>query len=556
MSFSVPDFVIGDGRRFRISTSQVASRDSFFTCPMGLALRARQATQSVQPNDQSRWRRQWDDATGLHFALRDCFHSMAHGDSITDALGRESNLPHAQRRFLHHALGLLQELLPAASEAAGVQYEVADENLGTETQVDDLQGEVTLFARHFRTRDGAVHEAARMRLKRLRPPTEADLDWTAVAALTLGYTPGVDKNARLRISEFSLEDGELRCVFDGSRTDAAARYAERGRPVRAALDGTVFRPGSGCSDCGFLNVCPAVPQRRGVLGIPGRAVATRSLTAADLSAYDRCPTAFAAQRRDHLPDGYTDTADADVGRAARDRGLAVHSWLRSAHSRTPPQACTEADLPSPDDPAATEAAEEVGLEPDAYRIAYPYLVQHVEHCTLGYDGLGGWTTERRVVVYDPDADIVVVSTPDLTGEVAGTGDPIWRETKTARMIPPDAEAAMYLYPGFALNVALLAAQVPTRFSTAHAELEVLTPDDGELFTVSLDDGVSVAFAQRLVADIARRYATDLTFDRKPSGACFNCPTHRWCDPPANALAGAGPAPEVDDAEFADFDAPF
>lgn len=557
MSFGVPDFAIGDGRRFRVSASQVASRDSFFTCPIGLALRARQAAQSLQPNDQSRWRRQWDDATGLHFALRDCYHSVARGgDSITDALARESNLTHAQRRFLHHALGLLQDLADVASEAAGVQYEVGDEEFRTETHVGDLEGEVTLFARHLRTRDGAVHEAVRMRLKQLRPSREGDLDWTAVAALTLGYSPGVEPNARLRISEFSLADGELRCVFDGSRTDAAARHAERGRPVRAAIDGTVFRPGSSCSDCGFLNVCPAVPQRRGVLGIPGRAVATRSLTAADLSAYDRCPTAFAAQRRDHLPDGYAETADADAGRAARDRGLAVHSWLRAAHSRTPPQACTHDDLPSPDDSAVTGVAAEAGLDPDFYRIAYPYLVQHIEHCTLGFDGLGGWTTERRVVVYDADADLVVISTPDLTGEIAGTGDPIWRETKTARMIPPDIEAAMYLYPGFALNVALLAADAPARLNTGHAELEILTPVDSTVFAVSLDEGATVAFAQRLVADIARKYAADLTFDRKPSGACFNCPSHRWCDPPTHAFAGAGPAPEVDDAEFADFDVPF
>jgi hypothetical protein len=76
------------------------------------------------------------------------------------------------------------------------------------------------------------------------------------------------------------------------------------------------------ADCGFLNVCPAVAQRRGALGISGRAVATRALTATDLQAYDRCPTAFAVQRRDHLPDGYPEHADIDgLARIRRVVGL-------------------------------------------------------------------------------------------------------------------------------------------------------------------------------------------------------------------------------------------
>src|SRR5438046_2466547 len=99
---------------------------------------------------------------------------------------------------------------------------MVDEDLRTDSHLGDRRGEVTVFARHFRTSDGSVHEAVRIRLKRLRPSNEADLDWNAVATLTLAYTYGVDPNARIRISEFSLEDGELRCVFDGSRGDASA----------------------------------------------------------------------------------------------------------------------------------------------------------------------------------------------------------------------------------------------------------------------------------------------------------------------------------------------
>lgn len=371
MSFTVPGFAIGNGSRFRISASMVAGRDSIFTCPMGLSLRARQAAQSIQPNDQTQWRRQWDDATKLHFALRDTYIRVARGDSIADAIAGEQSLTHAQRRFVDHALGLLSTLVDEASEAAHVRYEVVDDEFRCDTPLDGMGGEVTLFARHLRVSDGSVHEAVRMRLKRLRPATEEDRDWYAVAALTLAYSDGVEKSARLRISEFSLDDGELRCVFDGSRSDAGALYAERGRPVRAALDGTVFRPGSGCADCGFLNVCPAVPQRRGLLGIPGLAVATRALTATDLQAYDRCPTAFAVQRRDHLPDGYPENADIDGSLLARDRGMAVHAWLSWAHSRLPAIGCTEADLPAPGTPDADAVISDAGLTADGYGLAYP-----------------------------------------------------------------------------------------------------------------------------------------------------------------------------------------
>src|SRR3954468_3134791 len=104
------------------------------------------------------------------------------------------------------------------------------------------------------------------------------------------------------------------------------------------------------------------------------------------------------------------------------------------------------------------------------------------------DGLENWATEPRGRFYDEDADLVVVSTPDLTCHVIGTLEPIWRETKTAANVPPDVDDALWMYPAFALNVAMLAADVPARFPGAHAELEVLTPADARVFYVSSSDG--------------------------------------------------------------------
>lgn len=556
MTFTPPDFAVGPGMLFKISASDVANRSSGFTCPMGLSLKARAKTGSLRPNSTDRWRPVWDNASTLTFALRTGLARVVRGDAVADIIDGEAHLTHAQRRFLRHALDLLQHLLPDAAEAAGVAYELDEVDFSTATSTDNpLRGTVTVWAHHLRSPDNRVHEAVRIRLKQLRPPREFDLDWTATAALVMAYDSSVPPDARLRISEFSLHDGELRCVFDGSRAEAARLYQQREQPLWPALDGTVFRPGSQCSGCAFLQVCPAVPQRRGVLGIPGRSVATRHLTAADLSAYDRCPTAFLAQRRDHLPDGYANDADGDLSAEARGRGLAVHAWLDWAHSRTPPRGCTAEDLPTPDSTGADDVAAASGLDPDSYRVAYPYLVQHLPHCPMSLDGLYDWASERRVVVYDADADIVVISTPDLTCRTGDTNDPIWRETKTSATIPPDVHAAMHKYPAFALNVALLQAEVPTRAASVHAELEVLTPHSAEVFYVSATDGATVAYAQQLLAGIARRFAADLSFDRKPSGVCPGCSSHRWCDPPATG-ASQLPTPEIDDAEFADFEDPF
>ena len=456
--FDIPDFAVGQGRTFRISASAIASRNSFFACPASTALQSRLAAGSLQPNDASRWRKGWDDASKLHFAIRDGFYRLADGEAIADIVARETALTHAQRRFVRHALEQLKELIPLASDDSATSLHAAPE-LQAPANLGDLTGDVTLFARHLASADGRTHEVVRMRLKELKPITDEDQDWTAVAALVVLQAEPGQTPQRIRVSDFSLATGDYRVTFDGTPDEARARYASRGQLLPQALSGHDYNPGANCASCGFLNVCPAVPQRRGVLGIPGRAVATRSLSSADLAAYDRCPTAFLAQRRDHLPSAPRED-DTDADDTARVRGIAAHALLRWLHTREHHAACTASDLPDPDTdgPAAFSIADAAGIDMDDYRAAHPYLRHHPDTCPLGYAGLGGWLPEDRAVVFDPDADMVVISTPDLTWTVAATEEPVWRETKTANNMPPDLEAALNRYPGFALNVALLAAE--------------------------------------------------------------------------------------------------
>jgi hypothetical protein len=553
--FEPPPWTLGTGQTFKTSASAVAGRHHRFSCPAKVSLGARYAMASLQPNDATRWRRQWDDASTMHFAIRDAHVLLSDGASIKDAATATSRkLSAAQRRFLVHALGNLADLAATATDDAGTAL-----SLEANVEYSGSWGEITVFGAHLLSADGTVRELVRLRLKDVRSADEPEVaEFVAVAGWVLakGVHPrhASVEATRIRISEFSLDTGRYLLHFDGTPKQARENYLSRGGLVAQALEDQTLRPGSGCADCNFLNVCPAVPNVRGALGLPGRAVATRALTATDLGTYDRCPTAFHVLRRDHLPPAPPEEADA-YGSEARDRGLAVHTWLSWAHDRDPRRACAPDDLPDPilERESAISAASRSGLTMAAYTIAWPYLRHHVDLCLLGFEGLSGWVTEPVHVVYDTDADIVVVSSPDLTGRMEENAA-LWRETKTSTVLPADVESALHRYPAFALDVTLLAAGVDDNATAAgSAELEVLTPTGGEVFYVPLADGTLVSEAQRIVARIGHAFSQDKVFGPRPSGACHSCDAYGWCLPKD---VPDGPAPTIDDAEFADLADPF
>jgi hypothetical protein len=553
--FQAPTWTLGTGLTFKTSASAVAGRHHRFSCPAKVSLGARYAVSSLQPNDATRWRRQWDDASSMHFAIRDAHALLADGIAVNDAAAATSRkLTAAQRRFLVHALHQLSDLADTASDDAGVSL-----TLEANVEYSGSWGEITVFGAHLLSADGTVREMVRLRLKDVRSGTDPEVaEFVAVAGWVLakGVHPRhvAVEPARIRISEYSLDNGRYLVQFDGTPKQARENYLDRGGVVQLALEDQTLRPGSGCADCNFLNVCPAVPNLRGALGLPGRSVATRALTATDLGTYDRCPTAFHVLRRDHLPPAPPEEADA-YGHEARDRGLAVHTWLSWAHDRDPHLACTPADLADPitEREAAIAAATASGLTMAAYSIAWPYLRNHIPLCLMGFEGLDGWVTEPVHVVYDTDADIVVVSSPDLTGRMDTTAS-LWRETKTSTVLPADVESALHRYPGFALDVALLAAGVDDNATGAgSAELEVLTPTAGEVFYVPLSDGTLVSEAQKIVARIGHAFSQDKVFGPRPSAACHSCDAYGWCLPKD---VPDGPAPTIDDAEFAELPDPF
>ncbi len=561
-TFIPPTWAMGNGDNFVLTASGVAGRNGPWACPGNIALEARRKGGTLQPKDNSRWQPTWDKSEQLFFALRDGLDALQRGDAVPDAAAINTNLTVAQRRFVTHALQELEELDELVAEAVGLRLEYQQ---GSTDFYRRGWGQIKLTGPEYANDDDSVREAVRLAYKPFREPLPAHLlDFAAVAAMALASDR--PERTRIRVSEFSLADGDYRTLFDGTPAQAKDLYGSRTDPERGHLvaqalsgvgvEGHALAPGSACGSCWFLQVCPGPQRLPSALGID-KAVATRALSSTDLSLYDECPTKFHSQRRSHLPTRYAEGGETEDF-TPRNRGVATHEFLRWAHSREAHSNCTEADLPDPStqpDEVATLLAE-TGSDAAAYALARPYLLGHVQHCIVGFDGLTDVTVEPRHVIYDEYADVVLSVEPDVTLR-SGPTSHIWRETKTRGFAPPrDEFEALNAYPAFAVHVTLLAAGAGGNGrDDGAAELEVLTPnaEDSRLYVVPMSDGALVAHAQKLVASIAIRWAQDLTFAPKPSSACTRCPMHGWCDPPPVAAVAHR---EPDDREFLGVEDPF
>ncbi len=463
-TYIAPTWAMGSGDNFVLTASGVAGRNGPWVCPGNIALEARRKGGTLQPNDNWRWQPTWDKSEQLFFALRDGLDALQRGDAVHDAAAINTNLTAAQRRFVTHALQELQELDELVADAAGLPLEYQQ---GSTDFYRRGWGQIKLTGPEYANDDDSVREAVRLAYKPFREPLPEHLkDFAAVAAMTLASDR--PERTRIRVSEFSLADGDYRTLFDGTPAQAQDLYRSRTDPERGHLvaqalsgvgvDGHTLSPGSACGTCSFLQVCPGPQRLPSALGID-KAVATRALSSTDLSLYDECPTKFHSQRRSHLPTRYAEGGDSEDF-APRNRGVATHEFLRWAHSREPHRNCTAADLPNPStqpDEVATLLAE-TGSDAAAYALARPYLLGHVQHCIVGFDGLTDVTVEPRHVIYDEYADVVLSVEPDLTLR-SGPTSHIWRETKTRGFAPPrDEFEALKVYPAFAVHVTLLVLQ--------------------------------------------------------------------------------------------------
>ncbi len=415
--------------------------------------------------------------------------------------------------------------------------------------------DLTAWGLWYQSADGTTREVRRLRHQRARGDRDEDQAWAAVAAklavdgIRTDSTRRDPEPARVVVVEVGLGDGSVSVVADLSPEQARRFYQDVAMPrIKDLIAGVNPRPGRDCGQCRWLAYCPALTSVRGLLGQPGRGAYTRSVSASDLDRYAICPALHYGRDVIYLPPEAAHSS-------AQQRGSAVHRWLQAAHQRDGHSACTEADLPRPGEgePACPQV-----LTAEEYATAWPYLRQHVQHCPLQYDGLDYYQVEQSHYVYDPDADVVLAATPDLTFRAGAT--PVWREVKTTmRPLPADEEQALETYLAAAVNLVLLAEQVPNGGNGASGpvqgmvELEVLGPDDSRVYVLDATDEALVAKARRLLATAAYEWHTDTTFTPRPSHACTWCPVRRWCPSRDERSTMPTPAPRDVEASLGDDD---
>ncbi|MEU6354950.1 PD-(D/E)XK nuclease family protein [Streptomyces sp. NPDC047072] len=329
---------------------------------------------------------------------------------------------------------------------------------------------------------------------------------------------GSSEEPRLvRLVEIGCADASCRLLFEGTPEQAYACYDSG---VEARIDrmiaGGSYRPGKSCGRCDAVATCPEVPSRPGLLGISGSDVPRRSWSMTTGRTYCKCPA------RAHLEDLFLPRESAVEDSEAVVRGKAVHEWIENRHRRTPPQPC------EPDDtPGSAEAWQGEGwaLTGPQVRLGVQMIGDHALVCPLR-DGPDDAEVhpERPVVVYDPDADVVVIAKTDLLYRV---GDR-WtlRETKTVKT--PSKEDLLAEYPQLALAVLLADAEALPGGGSCAVELERLTGSGPVVTDLEAAAPDVIAHARGVLKKYVAPWHTDTRFPTKAGEACKDCPFTRWC----------------------------
>lgn len=399
--------------------------------------------------------------------------------------------------------------------------------------------EMTAWGLAYLSSDQSVRELWLLRVKPLADATDVTAQSIAAAAFLTATgrrtVPGDKPSAPhsvaseqdsepglVRIRVVSVGDGRERVLWQGSVAEARAVWAPH-RPVAAALTaGGAVRPGRDCADCRARHVCPALPTAPGLLGLPSFGTHPRALAPTALAVYHLCPARYLLTKVLNLPREYRTST------TAMQRGLDVHIWLQHAHGRE--RSCQNDDLPDGAH-GAGEIAEAAGLDIEAYRRALPFLRQHVQHCPLNRAVSGAWT-EHEVVIHDTDADVTVTTRPDLL--LTTPGGPAWRETKTMARLPNATDYQLLaIYPQIAVAICALADDAVgepflRNAGPAHAELELLAPDQSRTAIYDCADEITVLAARRAIAEQAHAWHRDEVFPAKPGSHCAGCEVSRWC----------------------------
>lgn len=502
-----------DAAVYRVTASDAESATD--GCALAKALKARPRTWP----DTGQWRYRRND---LSFALgpftkaieqihRDC----ARGDDIDEALRRAQRglgpIHPGLRRFLEIALDHYVDYHDAREHEIGpLRY------IGLFNEIDLKPGSSIMAWGPLYETDNGIREIRRLRFDTAKPTPTLWTDYAAHVAARLDTGRPV---RQVFVTEVGLRDGGERHVVPGITPDEAHVQFERsGRAIALAIvSGTSRTAGNECESCKFGGGCPDLVPVPGALQLDRPAAWTRSVSAHDLALYARCPSRWYMQRLANLP------RDAEEGDALR-RGTAIHAWIETAHQRNVP--CTPDDLP---DPNQGLGLAEGLLTEEAYRLARPFLLHHVNACPFASGRVEVVLAECSIHGRDAQADVVVVAKPDLV--IRRDDTLVVREIKTTGLTVPDnSAAAADLHLAVAFDLAILAHGLAQHHhcTRGEVELEILTPHGATVFTYATDDPSTMATARQQLKDLAIRWANDTTWTTNPDNHCTWCPVRTWC----------------------------
>jgi hypothetical protein len=513
VSWSPPIALRADERVYRVGATDAEDAEDGGKCPLHLALKVRPRT--VPETGAWAKRRDYFMLGILTDAIQRVNFLVGNGTDLWEAVesGKSAfTTEHSGvRLFLGHALDRFFEY-----------HEAREVELGPLRLVDVFPS----FEKGSGARLsawGALYESAsgnrEMRRFRITSARDRTTAWAYVAAHVAAEARGQYAVSKVWVTEIGLNDGIEAHVLSGiTRREAANLYVQHGRPaVMAATRGTVPKPGRACSSCKLTGSCAALIPVPGFMQVTTVGPSTLSLAASDLERYDRCPAQWYMEAQ-HLP------KQVESNEAAL-RGIAVHQWLRAAHERGIP--CSLDDLPLPG--SAMPAIGADFLDETLYALGYPYLRSHVDCCPLKDGPLDAIATERTIYGYDSIADVVVATKADAVWRRNGTV--VVREIKTTQdQINSDADGMLDRHIAVPWDLVALSRGMAQHFGAAvgQVELEVLTPNGGEVFTYRTDDEALMKMAVGQLRRLTKAWMEDAAWATMPSPGCTTCGVRRWC----------------------------
>ncbi|MFY1632310.1 PD-(D/E)XK nuclease family protein [Solwaraspora sp. WMMB335] len=416
------------------------------------------------------------------------------------------------RRFLDHALNLYYQYHEARVEQLGQLRFLGPTSSLRKADTATL----TVWGPVYEA-PGDVIEIRRFRLGSAQTPTTA---WAYIAAHIAAHTGTENSVQRIWVSEIGLIDGIEHHVLPGITPEHADElYELHGRSAaKAAAMGTEAVPGHGCAQCRIGGACGKLMSLPGFLAAKQRRDWTGSLSASDLEVYDRCPSQWYMERDLHLPSSQEHSE-------YRVRGVSVHRWLAAAHRRG--HRCSPSDLPVPGSDTAPFGTDV--LDPDEYRLAYPYLLQHLGGCPLQAGRIDEFMPEQTLYGFDPAADLVIATKVDAAWRVGDSF--VLREVKTVHALPlGDKDELFTRYLAVAWGLRALEAGMAKRFGAVRGEveLELLSPEGSVVHHYSTDDLPLMKMARGRIRRLGHRWLADNDWSPQPNPGCSSCGVRRWC----------------------------